>query len=144
MKQANRRVSCRSTMGRGALCCLMLLTGCAFDVSHVKQQSIAFTSIAGAGWTFVLNHDVKATVGSGFATRLKAGSRWHQVGNTDRGAVFTTKDQIVTVEASNIYEAQLVVSENAITGFYLPIEKTFVVVASRIPIQTKTLETDQP
>lgn len=123
---------------------LLLLAGCAFDVSHVKQSPATYTTLAAPAHAFVLNHDVKATVGSGFATRLKAGTRWRQVGSIEHGAVFATTDQIVTVEASNIYEAQLVVSENAITGFYLPVEKSFVAVSSKIPIQTKTLETQSP
>lgn len=123
---------------------LLLLAGCAFDVSHVKQRPAVYTSLVAPAQTFVLSHDVKATVGSGFATRLKAGTSWHQVGSTEHGAVFATTDQIVTVEASNIYEAQLVVSENAITGFYLPVEKSFVAVSSKIPIQTKSLESKSP
>lgn len=123
---------------------LLLLAGCAFDISRVKQLPATYTTLSTPAQEFVLSQDVKATVGSGFATRLKAGTRWHQVGNTEHGAVFATTDQIVTVEASNIYEAQLVVADNAITGFYLPVEKTFVAVSSKISIQTKPVETSKP
>jgi len=122
----------------------VVATGCAFDVSHVKQHPTTYTTLVAPAQSFVLNRDVKATVGSGFPTRLKADTRWQQVGNTEHGAVFVTKDQLVTVEASNIYEAQLVVTENAITGFYLPVEKTFVAVSPKVPLPTKSLETKQP
>ena len=105
---------------------------------------MAFATVGTANNGFVLGHDVKATLGTGFPTRLKAGTRWRQVGTIEHGAVFATKDQIVTVEASNIYEAQLVVSNNIIQGFYLPVEKTFCAVRAPIRIETKPLETNQP
>jgi hypothetical protein len=115
-----------------------LLTGCAFDVTHVKQLPVAFASNTENTEIFILNHDVKATLGTGFATRLKAGTRWQQDGNTEYGKVFATKDQIVTVEASNTYEAELVVSNQYITGFYLIVEKTFAPVTRPIHIEIQT------
>jgi hypothetical protein len=115
-----------------------LLAGCAFDISHVRQLPITFTSNTDTAESFILNQDVKATLGTGFATRLKAGTRWQQVGNTEYGKVFVTKDQIVTVEASNIYEAELVVSNQCISGFYLIVEKKFAPVTRPIHIEIQT------
>lgn len=112
----------------------IMLVGCAFDITHVKQRPATFVSDTGEIDQFTLDRDVKATLGTGFATRLKAGTHWQQVGNTEFGKVFATKDQIVTVEASDIYEADLVVSNQFITGFYLVVEKTFAPVSRPIPI----------
>ena len=122
--------------------CAAILTGCAFDVSHVRQLTTSFTSGSDASKSFTLNQNVKATLGTGFATRLKANTRWEQVGRTEYGDVFATKDQIVTVEASNIYEAQLVVSNQFITGFYLIVEKKFAPVNHPIPIETEPIITN--
>jgi len=47
------------------------------------------------------------------------------VGRIEQGEVYKTKDQVVTVEASNMYEAQLVLSGSLVVGFYLPVERTF-------------------
>lgn len=115
---------------------LLLLSGCAFDVFHVIQRPASFTPSVAPMKSFTLDRDIKATVGSGFTPRLRAGNRWQQVGRIEQGTVFITKDQIVTVEDSNMYEAQLVVADGVITGFYLPVEKTFVAVSPRVPIQT--------
>jgi len=123
---------------------LLLLTGCAFDLVHVKQMPVSYLSIADPAKAFVLVHEVKATLGTTYPTRLKAGTRWRQVGTTEHGAVFATQDQIVTVEDSNIHEARLVVSDDVIKGFYLPVEKTFVPVKHPIRIQTQTLQTNPP
>ena len=123
---------------------LLLLAGCAFDLVHVRQMPVSYTKTADPAKTFVLLHEVKATVGTSYPTRLKSGTRWRQVGNTEHGAVFGTQDQIVTVEDSNIHEALLVVSDDFIKGFYLPVEKTFVQVKHPILIQTQTFQTNQP
>jgi len=120
------------------------LSGCAFDITHVKQQPATFAAVSGMTNGFILSHDVKATLGTGYPTRLKSGTRWQPVGVIAQGTVFETKDQIVTVEASNIHEAQLVVSNGFITGFYLPVEKTFAPSKSPIRIETQPLETNRP
>lgn len=43
----------------------------------------------------------------------------------DQGEVYKTNDQILTIEASNIFEAYIVISSNKLFGFYLPVEDTF-------------------
>jgi hypothetical protein len=123
---------------------LLLLAGCAFDLVHVKQQPTTYTPVIGHADAFTLGQEVKATLGTGFPTHLKSGTQWRQVGSTEYGKVYSTQDQIVTVEASNIHEAQLVVSNQCVTGFYLPVEKTFTPVSKLIPIQTQPVNLNQP
>jgi hypothetical protein len=108
--------------------------GCAFDLSSVNQHPATFVSKADGTESFTLDHSVKAHLGTGYVTRLNAGTHWHEVGSTEFGKVFATRDQVVTVEASDIYEAELVVSNRFITGFYLVVEKTFAPVTRPIPI----------
>ena len=106
---------------------VIVLTGCAFDVSYVNQTPAAFTMATGpTNDDFILQEPVDVGLGTGFPTHLNAGTRWHQVGQTQYGTAYSTKDQIVQVEASNIYEAQLVMSNQTVKGFYLLVEKTFV------------------
>jgi hypothetical protein len=118
--------------------CLLLvlaLTGCAFDLSYVNQTPAAFTMAAGpTNDDFILKESVDVRRGTGFPTHLKAGTRWHRVGQTQYGAVYSTTDQIVKVEASNIYEAQLVITNQTVQGFYLLVEKTFVQASHPISI----------
>ena len=127
-----------------ALVCVLAISGCAFDVSYVKKVPASFALVIGSEPDFVLGQEVKVGLGTGFPTRLKAGTRWHQVGQTESGSVFATKDQIVTVEASNIYEAQLVVSNRCIAGFYLPVEKQLAPVSHPIPIDFDNTNHNQP
>jgi len=113
---------------------LQLGTGCAFDVWHVKQTPAAF-SPASDSPSFLLARETKVHLGSGFATVLKANTTWNQVGVTESGKVYSTKDQVVKVEASNIYEAYLVVSNNCLAGFYLPVDKTVVPLSRPLPLE---------
>ena len=52
---------------------------------------------------------------------------------------FTTKDQIVTVEASNIYESQFVIPNQCINGFYLPVEKMVAPVSPPVHIEIQSV-----
>ncbi len=113
-----------------------LLGGCAFDVVHVTQQPATFSNACDSP-PFQLTKEVKASLGTGFPTILKANTTWNQVGVIDFGKVYATKDQIVKVEASNIYEANLVVTNDALVGFYLPVEKTFSPLSGPLPLKTK-------
>lgn len=121
-----------------------LATGCAFDISHVRQQPTQFTAVASPAREFVLTQEVKAKLGSGFPTVLKAGTRWRQVGSLEEGDVFATKDQVVMVEASNNYEAHPVVADGWLKGFYLPVEKSFVANSRPILLLIKSVNPNQP
>lgn len=106
--------------------CLLFLTGCAFDVLHEKQLSASFAPISGQGRTWTLNEDLDVSFeGTTYKTHLKKGTRWQEVGHIAQGDVYVTKDQIVTVEGSNIHEAQVVLSGESVVGCFLPVEGTF-------------------
>jgi len=108
---------------------LLFLAGCAFDIIHVRQVPAHFESVpvSAQGWT--LAEDVKVDLAEGFAAKLKKGTTWYRVGRVEQGDVFRTKDQLVTVEASNVYEAEPVISGDRIVGFYLVVEHTFTAAA---------------
>jgi len=112
----------------------VLLAGCAFNLVHVKQIPTTFTPSAETGPKLELAQPVKALLGTSYPTLLKAGTRWVQVGTSDQGEVFSTRDQIVTVEASHMHEADIVVSNSLLTGFLLKVERTFAPVTRPVPL----------
>jgi hypothetical protein len=101
------------------------LTGCAFDVVHVKQFPANLDSGQAPKNSCVLEKEVNVDLGTGYSRTLRPGTRWDYAGSILQGEVFKTKDQILTVEASHIHEAYIVVSSGKLVGFYLPVEKTF-------------------
>jgi len=119
-----------------------LLAGCAFDVSHIDQQSAALAAVDVPQPAWTLRHAVSVYVGSGYSTDLKAGTRWRQLGRIAAGDVYQTKDQIVQVESANLYDAYLVLKDSKIAVFYLPVEHSFV--AARPPVAVAVSSSSSP
>jgi hypothetical protein len=114
-----------------------LFLGCAFDVVHVKQEPAKFEQGTASEDSWKLSEDVEISLDTGYKRKLKAGTRWECIGKIENGDVYQTKDQILTVEGSNIYEACIVVSEGRLVGFYLPANQTFSPLSSKksLPIE---------
>jgi hypothetical protein len=118
---------------------VLAIAGCAFDISHVQRVPTTFVAASGGpDWTLDQDHSIG--VGSGFPTQLRHGTHWQLVGRVPEGDVYHTSDQIVTVEASNIFEAMLVVQGVQVAGFYLPVEHSFVAASDRpaLPIERRS------
>jgi hypothetical protein len=106
-------------------CCVELLAGCAFDVIRVEQTPVTLVSGIAAKPAFVLEQDVPISVGYAYKRVLRKGTRWTYLGAIAQGDVYKTGDQVLTVEASNIHEAYIVVENRKLVGFYLPVERTY-------------------
>ena len=104
---------------------VLLLAGCAMDIVSVQQLPATLVSSSEPGAPVILQNAASVAIGTGFATKLKKGTTWRSIGKITEGEVFATRDQIVTVEASNIHEAQPVIAGGSVVGFYLPVEHTF-------------------
>lgn len=104
---------------------LTFLLACAFDIVHVKQIPVKLEPTQISKSSFELEKEITFGLGTGFTRTLKAGTKWDYVGMISYGDIFKTYDQILTVEASNIYEAYIVVSSRKLVGFYLPVEQSF-------------------
>ena len=115
--------------------CIFLISGCMFDVVSVRQNPTNFSPPVPPLEEFTLDQGQEISIGTGFKTALKPGTRWIEFGALPQGKVFVTKDQVVTVEASNIHEAGIVVRGNALVGFYLLVEKTFTPAKEEIIIK---------
>jgi hypothetical protein len=112
----------------GALLLLVLLGACA---SEVVREPRAMTPVAPGSdrVQFVIAQDTPVSMSSnvpgGYTRTLTSGSRWQLVGTVPEGGVYRRADGIFTVEGANVHEAYLVVQDNRLVGFYLPVEKAF-------------------
>jgi len=119
------------------------LVSCAFDVIHVKQQPVQF-QLGGTQSSFYLARAETFPLGTGFTRSLRRGTKWDYVGALSHGGVYRSRDQVFTVEASNIHEAYLVVSEETLVGFYLPVEKTYSPLVKPIALTISPTKPDDP
>lgn len=124
-------------MRRTLPACLLLLlglSGCAFDVSVLRTIPASFAPGGECGRPWVLTQDTTVGLGTGFPTRLRRDTRWRCIGTVEAGQVYQTTDQIVTVEASNIHEARVVLRGHELVGFYLPVERRLAPVEPALPL----------
>lgn len=104
----------------------LMTVSCAFDLAHVSTQATQFSPKAESQRIIFLQEAVVIDEAPcNYDRTLRQGTRWQLVGNIPEGEVFKPLDQILTIECSNIFEAYLVVTDNFLVGFYLPVEKTF-------------------
>lgn len=107
------------------LSCLTLLNGCAFDVVHVKKIPTYLQQADISDRSFELLEQVSVNLGTFYNSTLKAKTKWDYMGTIPYGAVFKSREEILTVKNDKIYEAYIVVSSGKLVGFYLPLENSF-------------------
>lgn len=109
----------------GSCALIFSLGACAFDLVHIDKQDRHIETQDPSLTAFRLDDDVTVALGSGYRRTLRHDTKWTYVGTLPEGDVFKTNDQILTVEASNVYEAYIVVSSGRLLGFYLPVERAY-------------------
>lgn len=100
-----------------------IFAGCASDVARTKARLDA--AAAGERPRIELAKETTVYSSSGYSRVLPAGSSWELQGALPQGKVYKRLDGIFTVEGAHVHEAFLVVSENKVVGYYLPVEQAF-------------------
>jgi len=114
---------------------VLVAVGCAFDVAHVSYEPVKITSNSETRESFTLNEAVEISrTPCGYKRTLNQYSSWDYVGTIPEGDVYKPRNQVLTVECSNVYEAYVVVSEGFLVGFYLPVESGFVPIKKKIEL----------
>lgn len=57
---------------------------------------------------------------------LRAETSWARIGEIPQGTVYKTADQLIVVESFNTRQAYIVVNEERVVGYFLPVENSFV------------------
>ena len=103
----------------------LLVSGCAFDVYRADLTPVQIDTSIATKASFKLREDVELDIGFGYKRHLLKGTIWNYMGTISYGDVYYSRDQILTIEASNIYEAYLVIMSETLVGFYLPVEDAY-------------------
>jgi hypothetical protein len=130
----SKKKSVRNSVGI-CLIFIFLLHACAFDVIRLRQSPCQIERCKFNCKSFKLGKEIQITLDTGYSRKLKDGVRWDYVGVIPVGEVFTTNDQILTLEGSNIFEAYIVVSSGKLVGFYLPVQKAFSSISDPIDLE---------
>jgi hypothetical protein len=116
----------------------LFLSACAFDLAHVTYTAATYQPTQNSTRTFVLFDEVRLTdTPCSYSRTLRKATRWDQVGMIAEGDVLRSKDQVLTLECSNVHEAYLVMSGDKLIGFFLPVERGFVPHSPPIALPTE-------
>ena len=104
-----------------------LLLGCAFDLANIKPTPTDFIACENDCESFTVSEEILLdNLPCGYNRTIKKDARWKQTGITLEGMVYKPVETCFTIECSNVFEAYLVIKDNMIIGFYLPVEDGFV------------------
>lgn len=119
-----------------ALFVLLQLIACA---PEVKTNFVRLNSIRSkdALKSIYLVDDVTIYLPTGYKRKLRLGTRWDFVGQMANGDVYKPYNQVFTVEGAHVHEAYIVVFNGQLVGFYLPVEKAFSPLSSKITLPIK-------
>jgi hypothetical protein len=109
----------------------------------VRQVPLAKPIELASGESFTLSSEADFSIGTGYSRTLRSGTHWTLYGSIDAGKVFRSPHQALTVEGYNVHEAYLVIKDNTLIGFYLPVEKTFTPISKAVPLSIENLKVSQ-
>jgi len=106
---------------------LLIVLGLAACAPEITRRPSQLTSTAPPpAETIEVTRAAKVSVGPvGYARVIPQGSTWTRVGRVAEGDVYKPLDSVFTVEGAHVHEAYLVLADDRIVGFYLPVEKAF-------------------
>ena len=99
------------------------------------MQAAPIVSEPTMGSPITLQASVKGSSSEGYARTLRRETRWRKIGAIPQGDVLKPLDTILTVEATHVREAYIVVKQNKWVGFWLPVEKAFSPLDAVTPIK---------
>ena len=105
------------------LCVLVyfgFLVGCALEV---VRSPVNITLVKGS--EFVLTQPAYLVLDSGYQRTINSGTTFLEVGTTQYGVVLKPLNTSFTIEGAHMHEAYPVIQNGTVTGFYLPVEKSF-------------------
>ena len=118
----------------------ILFWGCAFDVIKIQKIPVEPYTSSQSKKTIAVEENLIIELSTGYKRTIKKGTKWQYIGQISYGDIFKTKDQILTIEGSNIYEAFIVVSNEQLVGFYLPVEQAFSPLSKPMAFTYKMLD----
>ncbi len=114
---------------------LLLLCGC---VAQVVRTPIELTAAnQQEARRYITVYPVTIKLDSGYERRINAGVEFVEIGIISFGKVFRPTKTVFTVEGAHMHEAYLVLNNERIVGFYLPVEKAFSPLSQPVVLSIK-------
>jgi hypothetical protein len=109
--------------GLAATLTAVALVSCAPEISRRPSSFTPLTEQPAD--TIEVLQDQKVSVGPGYDRVIGRGTTWTRVGRSNEGDVYKPVGRVFTVEGAHVHEAYLVLADDRVVGFYLPVERAF-------------------
>jgi len=117
----------------------LFLFGCASRVVTEATQSPVYQDSQPAKFIQIAE-TVRVSSSAGYSRVIPSGSKWEYVGQVREGNVYKPIGHVFTIEGYHVHEAYLVVSDNRLIGFYLPVENAFSSVKKKTLLKYKIID----
>ena len=137
MRQNANITRCSPMTKKSLLIVLLVVAGCA---SEVPRSPSPFSQMSAQSPVHViqLESDIVIDVGTGYSRMLPRGTVLKRTGTVTEGDVYKPINYTLTLEGANIHEVHLVLKDLEVMGFYMPVEKAFVLPKNKITARFST------
>ena len=103
---------------------LIGIAGCSGEVVHYPSvPALHAEERSGARWH--TSAPIHVRLSTGYERAIPSGTEFIVFGKIPEGIILRPTSYVLTVEGAHVHEAYLVVDQNHIVGFYLPVEHAF-------------------
>jgi len=124
-------------MGKVFIAALLIAgqVGCSAEVQ--RYSSALLTDASTSAVRMYTIHPVQLQLAGGYERLIPAKTEFIEVGRLKEGIVLRPSRYVLTVEGAHVHEAYLVVSDDTLVGFYLPVERAFSPLEHRVKVTFK-------
>lgn len=124
-------------MGRAFVVALLIAgqLGCSADVQ--RHPSALLAEAVASPIPMYTIHPIQLQLDGGYGRLIPAKTEFIEVGRLREGTVLRPTRHVLTVEGAHVHEAYLVVSDDIVVGFYLPVERAFSPLDHRVKVTFK-------
>ena len=100
-----------------------IIIGCAGEV--IRSPASLLPPATSDRARIEISEEVSIELSSFYSRVLPRGSIWELRGTLPQGAAYRRVNGIFTLEGAHIHEAYIVIADNRLVGFYLPVEQAY-------------------
>jgi hypothetical protein len=112
-------------MGRAFIVALLVVGQLACSAEVQRWPSALLAEAPASPVPIYTVHPVQLQLAGGYERLIPARTEFIEAGRLKQGNILRPTRHVLTVEGAHVHEAYLVVIDDTIVGFYLPVERAF-------------------
>ncbi|OQA33300.1 MAG: hypothetical protein BWY57_01302 [Betaproteobacteria bacterium ADurb.Bin341] len=114
-----------------------ILCACASEV--VRHSSSLSPQVTSPTSRWVLLSDAAIEADSSYNRIIPGNTEFVHIGTLPEGKVLKPTNTVLTIEGKHMHEVYIVIKNNVLIGFYMPVEKSFAPLTKKIHLNFKEI-----